>query len=67
VIDGTITTGASSLPAVAAMRAAARTVSTAFALVECGAGAAEVFAREGLKSVYLFTAEQIRAARAAAG
>jgi orotate phosphoribosyltransferase len=35
--------------------------------VERGEGAAEAFAREGLKYVFLFTAEEIRAARAAAG
>jgi orotate phosphoribosyltransferase len=67
VIDDTITTGGSSLQAVAAMIAAGATVSNAFALVERGEGAAETFAREGLKYVYLFTAEEIRAARASAG
>lgn len=66
VIDDTITTGGSSLQAVAAMLAAGATVRHAFALVERGEGAAEAFAREGLKYVYLFTAEEIRAARAAA-
>jgi len=67
VIDDTITTGGSSLQAVTAMRAAGATVRTAFALVERGEGAADAFAREGLKYVYLFTAEEIRAARAAGG
>jgi orotate phosphoribosyltransferase len=67
VIDDTITTGGSSLQAVAAMIAAGATVRNAFALVERGEGAAETFAREGLKYVYLFTAEEIRAARASAG
>jgi len=66
VIDDTITTGGSSLQAVAAMRDAGATVRTAFALVERGEGAADAFAREGLKYLYLFTAEEIRAARAAA-
>ena len=65
VIDDTITTGGSSLQAVAAMREAGATVSAAFALVERGEGAADAFARAGLKYVYLFTAEEIRAARAA--
>jgi orotate phosphoribosyltransferase len=67
VIDDTITTGGSSLQAVAAMRAAGAIVQTAFALVERGEGAADAFAREGLKYVFLFTAEEIRAAREAAG
>jgi orotate phosphoribosyltransferase len=65
VIDDTITTGGSSLQAVAAMRAAGATVGVAFALVERGEGAAEAFAREDLRYVYLFTAEEVRAARAA--
>lgn len=67
VIDDTITTGGSSLQAVAAMRDAGATVRTAFALVERGEGAADAFAREDLKYVYLFTSEEIRAASAAAG
>jgi orotate phosphoribosyltransferase len=67
VIDDTITTGGSSLQAVVAMRAAGATVNVAFALVERGEGAADAFARAGLKYVYLFTAEEIRAARAAGG
>jgi len=67
VIDDTITTGGSSLQAVAAMRAAGAAVSVAFALVERGEGAAEAFAREGLKYVYLYTAEEVRAAHAAGG
>jgi orotate phosphoribosyltransferase len=67
VIDDTITTGGSSLQAVAAMRVAGATVRVAFALVERGEGAAEAFAREGLKYIYLFTAEEIRAAHDAGG
>jgi orotate phosphoribosyltransferase len=67
VIDDTITTGGSSLQAVAAMRAAGATVRVAFALVERGEGAAEAFAREGLRYIYLFNAEEVRAARAAGG
>lgn len=62
VIDDTITTGGSSLQAVAAMRAAGTIVTHAFALVERGEGAARAFADAGLKYVYLFTAEQVRAA-----
>ncbi len=65
VIDDTITTGGSSLQAVAAMRAAGAIVTHAFALVERGEGAAQAFAAAGLKYVYLFTADQVRdAARA---
>jgi orotate phosphoribosyltransferase len=67
VIDDTITTGGSSLQAVAAMRAAGATVRVAFALVERGEGAVEAFTREGLKYVHLFTAEEVRAQRAAGG
>lgn len=66
VIDDTITTGGSSLQAVAAMRAAGASVRAAFALVERGEGAADAFAREGLRYVYLFTAEEVRVARIAA-
>jgi orotate phosphoribosyltransferase len=40
-------------------------VRVAFALVERGEGAAEAFAREGLRYVHLFTAEEVRAARTA--
>ena len=50
MIDDTITTGGSSLQAVAAMRAAGATVTRAFALVERGEGAADAFAREGLNT-----------------
>jgi len=66
VIDDTITTGGSSLQAVAAMRAAGAVVATAFALVERGEGAAEAFARAGLKYRWLFQAEEIRVARKSA-
>jgi orotate phosphoribosyltransferase len=63
VIDDTITTGGSSLQAVEAMRAAGAKVLAAFALVERGEGAAEAFERAGLTYRWLFTAEEIRAAR----
>jgi orotate phosphoribosyltransferase len=66
VIDDTITTGGSSLQAVEAMRSAGAIVVAAFALVERGEGAAAAFAQAGLKYVYLFTAEEVRAVRAAA-
>ncbi len=61
VIDDTITRG-STLAAVSVLRAADATVTTAFALVERGEGAAEAFAREGLKYSWLFTAEEMRRA-----
>lgn len=65
VIDDTITTGGSSLQAVAAMREAGAEVTHAIALVERGEGAADAFARAGLSYSYVFTAEEIRAAHAA--
>jgi orotate phosphoribosyltransferase len=63
VIDDTITTGGSSLQAVEAIKAAGAQVRVAFALVERGEGAADAFARAGLNYRYLFTAEEVRAAR----
>jgi orotate phosphoribosyltransferase len=65
VVDDTITTGGSSLQAVAAIRQAGATVTTAFALVERGEGAVAAFAEAGLKYRWLYTAEEIRAARTA--
>jgi orotate phosphoribosyltransferase len=65
VIDDTITTGGSSLQAVAAMREAGANVIAAIALVERGEGAVEAFARAGLKYRWVFTAEEVRAERAA--
>jgi orotate phosphoribosyltransferase len=65
VIDDTITTGGSSLQAVAAIREAGATVVTAFAMVERGEGAVDAFAGAGLKYRWLFTAEEVRAARKA--
>jgi len=47
---------------VVAIRDAGATVSAAFAMVERGEGAAEAFARAGLKYSYLFTAEEVRTA-----
>lgn len=63
VIDDTITTGGSSLEAVAALRAAGAKVIAAFAIVDRGEGAREAFEREGLAYYHLYTAEQVRAAR----
>ena len=65
VIDDTITTGESSLQAVAAMRAAGANVIAAIALVERGEGAVQAFASAGLKYTWVFTAEEVRAERAA--
>lgn len=64
VIDDTITTGGSSLQAVAAMREAGASVIAAIALVERGEGGVEAFARAGLKYSWVFTAEEVRAERA---
>lgn len=63
VVDDTITTGGSSLEAAAAAREAGATVVAALSLVDRGEGASETFAGAGLKYFYLFTAEEIRAAR----
>ena len=62
VIDDTITTGGSTLAAMQALRAAGARVTAAFALVDRGEGAADAFAREGLKYSWLFTAEEVRSA-----
>ncbi|HZO81785.1 MAG TPA: orotate phosphoribosyltransferase [Candidatus Binataceae bacterium] len=67
VIDDTITTGGSSLQAVAALRDAGATVTHAFALVERGEGAAAAFAAARLEYRWLYTAEEVRAARAHIG
>jgi orotate phosphoribosyltransferase len=64
VIDDTITTGGSSLQAAEAAREAGADVVAAFALVDRGEGAADAFAGAGLKYKWLFTAEEVRAARA---
>ena len=63
LIDDTITTGGSSLQAADALREAGAKILAAFALVERGEGAAEAFARAGLQYHWLFTAEEVRAAR----
>jgi orotate phosphoribosyltransferase len=63
VIDDTITTGGSSLQAVAAMREAGGVVVAALALVERGEGAVDAFAQAGLKYSWVYTAEEVRAER----
>jgi orotate phosphoribosyltransferase len=65
VVDDTITTGGSSLQAAEAARNAGANVVAALALVDRGEGAASAFAEAGLRYVYLFTAEELRAARTA--
>jgi orotate phosphoribosyltransferase len=62
VVEDTVTTGGSSIQAVAALRAAGAKVTTALALVERGEGGAQAFAREGLAYRWVFTADEIRAA-----
>ncbi len=47
------------------MREAGGNVVAAIALVERGEGAVEAFARAGLKYSWVFTAEEVRAERAA--
>ena len=61
VIDDTFTTGGSSLTAVEAMREAGAEVTHAIALVERGEGAVDAFARVGLKCLFVFSADEIRA------
>ncbi|HYA35375.1 MAG TPA: orotate phosphoribosyltransferase [Candidatus Binataceae bacterium] len=65
VIDDTITTGGSSMQAVAALREAGARVTHAIALVERGEGAVETFGHAGLKYSWVFTAQEIHAARLA--
>jgi orotate phosphoribosyltransferase len=62
VIDDTITTGGSTLQALAAVREAGGDVTHAIAMVERGEGAADAFAKAGLQYRWVFTAEEVRAA-----
>jgi orotate phosphoribosyltransferase len=62
VVEDTVTTGGSSLQALAAMRAAGANVVAALTIVERGEGAAGTFAREGLSYRWIFTGNEIRAA-----
>ena len=62
VIDDTITTGGSTLQALAAVREAGGDVTHAFAIVDRGEGAADAFAKAGLQYRWVFTAEEVRAA-----
>src|ERR1700691_2115870 len=60
VIDDTITTGGSTLQALAAVREAGGDVTHAIAMVERGEGAADAFAKAGLQYRWVFTAEEVR-------
>jgi orotate phosphoribosyltransferase len=62
VLDDTITTGGSTLDALAAVREAGANVIAAIFLVDRGEGGAEAFAREGLTIKSIFTGDEIRAA-----
>jgi orotate phosphoribosyltransferase len=62
VVEDTVTTGGSSLQAVAAMRDGGAKVVAALALVERGEGGADAFAHDGLEYAWIFTADEIRAA-----
>lgn len=62
VIDDTITTGGSTLQALAAVREAGGEVTHAIAIVERGEGAVDAFAKAGLQYRWVFTAEEVRAA-----
>jgi orotate phosphoribosyltransferase len=61
-VDDTITTGGSTLDAIAAIRAAGGRVAAAFALVDRNESAREAFSREGIRYAWVFTAEEVRAA-----
>ncbi|HUY28434.1 MAG TPA: orotate phosphoribosyltransferase [Candidatus Binataceae bacterium] len=62
VLDDTITTGGSTLEALAAVRDAGATVTAALTLVDRGEGGAAAFAREGLKYRWVVTGDEIRSA-----
>ncbi len=62
MVDDTITTGGSTLQALAAVREAGGDVTHALTIVERGEGAAEAFAKAGLQYRWVFTAEEVRAA-----
>jgi orotate phosphoribosyltransferase len=62
VLDDAITTGGSTLDALAAVRAAGAAVISALALVDRNEGGREAFAREGLSYAWIFSADEIRAA-----
>jgi orotate phosphoribosyltransferase len=63
MIDDTITTGGSTLQALAAARDGGADVVAALAIVDRGEGAIDAFAAAGLRYFFLFEAEEVRAAR----
>jgi orotate phosphoribosyltransferase len=65
VVEDTVTTGGSSLQAVAALRGGGAEVTAALALVDRGEGGAEAFAREGIAYRWIFAAGEIRSAAGA--
>ena len=62
VVDDTITTGGSTLQALAALREAGGKVTHAFAIVDRQEGAQQAFEKVGLQYRWVFTAEEVRAA-----
>lgn len=62
MIDDTITTGGSTLQALASVREAGGDVTHVITIVERGEGAADAFAKTGLQYRWVFTAEEVRAA-----
>ena len=62
VLDDTITTGGSTLDALAAVREAGAIMTAAIFLVDRGEGGAQAFAREGFTIRSIFKGDEIRAA-----
>jgi orotate phosphoribosyltransferase len=60
VLDDAITTGGSTIDALAAVRAAGADVSAALTLIDRNEGGREAFAREGLRYAWVFTADEVR-------
>jgi orotate phosphoribosyltransferase len=67
MIDDTITTGGSTLQALAAVREAGGDVTHAITIVERGEGAVDAFAQAGLQYRWVFTAEEVRSAAKSQG
>lgn len=62
VLDDTVTTGGSTLEALAVLREAGANVTAALALVDRGEGGGEAFRREGLSLQSVLTGAELRAA-----
>jgi orotate phosphoribosyltransferase len=60
VLDDAITTGGSTIDALAAVRAAGAGVIAALALIDRNEGGREAFAHEGLRYAWVFTADEVR-------